>query len=65
MAALLQTDEPENCGLDRVADSEKTVILEESRFAVSEGFGNLLTINLGKYNAVELVVQDMILCQFG
>jgi len=44
MAALLQADEPENRLLDRSADRQQAMVLEQSCFLVTEASCDILTL---------------------
>lgn len=44
MAALLQADKPENGLLDRSADRQQAMVLEQSRFLVTEASRDILAL---------------------
>lgn len=55
MAALFQTDEPENGFFDCAADGEQAVVLQEGGFFGAERGGDVVAF-FGEDNAVELFV---------
>lgn len=61
MAAFLETYEPENCFFDGVANGEQAMILEQSGFLATKAFGNVFTFFGGEHDALERVVEDVIL----
>ena len=61
MTALLEADEPEDCGFDGLAYGEETVVLEEGGFLVAEGAGDLFAFFIGEDDAVEGGVEDVVL----
>jgi hypothetical protein len=61
VAALVQADEPEDCGFYGFATSQKAMIPEQCGFLRSQALSNILALLLSKDNAVEVLVQDVIL----
>ena len=61
MAALFQAQEPEDGGLDRLADGEEAVVLEQRGFARAEGGGDVAAFGFGEDDAVEGRVEGVVL----
>lgn len=61
MAALLQTDEPENGGFDGLSNCEETVVLEQSCLLIPKCFSNMFPFCFSEDDTVELLVDDVIL----
>lgn len=61
MAALLETDEPEDCRFNCLAYGQKTVVLEENGFCVAEDVGDLFAFFFGEDYAVEGGVEGVVL----
>jgi len=61
MAALLQTDEPEDGLLDRATNRQQAMVLEQSCFLAAEALCNVLTLFGGQDDAVERFVENVVL----
>jgi hypothetical protein len=61
VAALLHAHEPEHRCFNRLADSQNAVVLQQSRLVVSNGFGDVLAFFRREHDAVEAVINDVIL----
>jgi len=64
MAALLHAHKPEHRFFDSLPDSENTVVLQKCRFVVANCFGDVLAFLCCKHNAIEGVVEDVILSNY-
>lgn len=61
MTALLQAHEPEHCLLDSLSASQETVVLQECGFVGSEGARDVVAFLGSEDDAVERLVEDVIL----
>lgn len=60
MATLLHAQEPEDRFLNGLADSQKTVVDEQSSLLVPEALGDILTLLFRQDNTVEALIKDMV-----
>lgn len=65
LAALFQADEPEDRCLDGTADCQQAVILQEGSFLVAKASCDIIALLLGKDDAIEAFVEDVILTKVG
>lgn len=63
VAALFHAQEPEDGGLDGVADGEKAVVLEQDRLVVRQRGRDVLALFLGEHDAVEGLVDDVVVVE--
>jgi hypothetical protein len=61
IAALFQRNKPEDSLLNRPTNSQKTMVLQQCRFLIPKRLSNILAFFLGKNDAVELLVDDVVL----
>lgn len=61
LAAAVHGDEPEDGLLDGATDGQQTVVLQERGFLVAEGSSDFLALLLGDNDAVERVIEDVVL----
>lgn len=61
MATLLRAHEPKDCFLHSGTNGEQAVVLEKSELLVTKLVGNVFAFFLGEYDAVELIIQDVVL----
>lgn len=61
MAALLQANKPEYGLLDRTTYRQQAMVLQKGRLLVSQGCCDILSFLLRKNDAIELLVDDMVL----
>lgn len=61
MAALFQTQEPEDGGLDGLTDGEEAVVLQQGSLARTEGGGDVAAFLFGEDDAVEGCVEGVVL----
>jgi hypothetical protein len=64
VAALLGADEPEDGLLDGAAGGEQTMVLQQRELLVAQLLCDVLAFLLGEDDAIELVVDDVVLWWF-